>query len=56
MSSRSLALWALAGGAIALLFLTGHGPHVIGFLPFVALLACPLMHMLMHRQGHPREP
>jgi hypothetical protein len=28
-----------------------HRPHVLGILPYVLLLACPLMHVFMHG-GH----
>jgi hypothetical protein len=31
--------------------LTEHTAHVFGVLPFLFLLACPLMHVFMHR-GH----
>jgi len=38
--------------AIAAFFLIAeHKAHVLPFLPFVLLLACPLMHVFMHR-GH----
>ena len=40
--------------AVALFFLwTEHRAHLLGVLPWLLLLACPLMHMLMHRRhGH----
>ena len=39
-------------GAIAAYFLlTEHRAHVFGALPFLLLLACPLMHVVMHG-GH----
>lgn len=31
--------------------ITEHRAHVFGYLPFLLLLACPLLHMFMHR-GH----
>lgn len=31
--------------------LTEHRAHVVPYLPFLLLLACPLMHLFMHR-GH----
>ena len=34
-----------------LLLFTEHRAHVLGILPFLILLACPLMHMFMHH-GH----
>lgn len=38
--------------AIAAFFLiTEHWAHVLGAFPYVLLLLCPLMHLLMHR-GH----
>ena len=38
--------------AIAAIFLISeHRAHVLGALPFVLLLACPLLHMFMHG-GH----
>jgi hypothetical protein len=38
--------------AIALFFLwEGHSAHILGALPYVLLLICPLMHYFMHR-GH----
>jgi hypothetical protein len=38
--------------AVAGFFLwTEHRAHVLGFLPYALLLACPLMHLFMHG-GH----
>ena len=38
--------------AIAVFFLiTEHRAHLFGALPFLLLLACPLMHLFMHH-GH----
>lgn len=38
--------------AIAAFFLiTEHTAHLFGFLPYVLLLLCPLLHLFMHR-GH----
>ena len=38
--------------AIATFFLlTEHQAHVLGLLPYLLLLACPLMHLFMHH-GH----
>lgn len=52
MTLRNIALWALVGAVASLLILTGHGPHVIGYLPFLVLFACPLMHLWMHGRHH----
>jgi len=39
-------------GAVAGYFLvTEHWAHILGILPYVLLLACPLMHLFMHH-GH----
>lgn len=45
--------WAFLGfAAIAAYFLlTEHTAHVFGVLPWLLILACPLMHFFMHR-GH----
>jgi hypothetical protein len=41
--------------AVAAVFLVGeHRAHLLGALPFVLILACPLMHVFMHR-GHGRH-
>ncbi|MBK6862647.1 MAG: DUF2933 domain-containing protein [Ideonella sp.] len=46
------ALGLLVLGAIAAYFLLSeHRAHFFGALPFLLLLACPLMHVFMHR-GH----
>lgn len=37
-------------GATALLFLLiDHWAHLFGVLPYLLLLACPLIHLFMHR-------
>jgi DUF2933 family protein len=45
--SRRSAVLLFVVALIALLFITGE----LRLLPYLLLLACPLMHMLMHR-GH----
>ena len=55
--SRLLSPWlALLGFlAIAAFFvLTEHRAHVFGVVPYLLLLACPLLHFFMHRRhgGH----
>jgi hypothetical protein len=44
----ALLVVALVGG---FLLTTEHRAHVLGFLPYLLLLACPFMHMFMHH-GH----
>ena len=45
-------VWCLFGIAVALL-IVDHWAHVLGVLPYLVLLACPLMHLFMHgKHGH----
>ncbi len=52
-------LWRTRGGIVLLGFLavagfylvTEHSAHVLGALPFLLFLSCPLMHLFMHH-GH----
>ena len=52
-------LWRTRGGIVLLGFLgvagfylvTEHTAHVLGVLPFLLFLSCPLMHLFMHH-GH----
>jgi hypothetical protein len=36
------------------LLFTEHRAHVLGLLPYLFLLACPLMHLFMHH-GHSQD-
>ncbi len=51
--------WVFYGflAATLLLLFTEHRAHVLGILPYVVLLACPLMHLFMHHdhEDHNRE-
>ncbi len=38
-------------GALGYWLFTEHRAHTLAFLPYAFLLACPLMHIFMHR-GH----
>lgn len=43
------------------LLLSEHQAHALGYLPFLLLLACPFLHMFMHRghgghDGHREHP
>lgn len=50
MKRTTLAFCALL--AIAAFYLwTEHRAHVLGALPYLLLLACPIIHLFMHR-GH----
>lgn len=48
--------WIFAGFLLAAGFflLTEHRAHVLGALPYLLLLACPLMHLFGHGHGHGR--
>jgi hypothetical protein len=53
---------AVALGILAFFLISEHTAHVLGALPYLLLLACPLMHLFMHHghghrhgQGHDRE-
>ncbi len=45
-----LIIFAALGIFTFFLFLTGYGASLFYWLPFLLLLACPLMHLLMHRR------
>ena len=47
--SLALLVVALVGG---FLLFTEHRAHVLGALPYLFLLACPLMHLFMHHGHH----
>ena len=53
-SDNRASRWVFWGFAlIAAYFLwTEHRAHVVQFLPFVLLLACPLLHMFHGHGGH----
>jgi hypothetical protein len=36
--------------------LTEHTAHVFGVLPWLLILACPLMHIFMHHGAHGQAP
>ncbi len=37
---------------VAVFLIYEHTAHVLGALPFLLLLACPLMHLFMHHGSH----
>jgi len=46
------AAWCVLGVALTLLLIE-HFTHVLGVLPYLIILACPLMHFFMHgKHGH----
>ena len=54
LNSRRVIILCAAVGIIGAVFLTGHNNHVIALLPYLLLLACPFLHLFMHR-GHGRD-
>ena len=49
------AKWAWIGFAVVAAFFlwTEHRAHLLGVLPYLVILACPLMHFFMHgKHGH----
>lgn len=53
MKIRINIFWLIVPALLGLILLlsTDHRQHVLDFLPFLILLACPLMHLFMHH-GH----
>ena len=37
---------------LGFLIYTGHSAHLLGALPYLLLMACPLMHFFMHGKHH----
>ena len=50
--NNRLARWVIwTAGAVALAYLMiEHRPHLLGWIPYLIILACPLMHLCMHRR------
>jgi hypothetical protein len=46
--------WVLIGFLLIAGFflLTEHRAHLLGILPYLLILACPLMHLFHHGHGH----
>lgn len=53
-SLRSRVTWVCVGFLVIAGFflITEHTAHAFGVLPYVLLLACPLLHMLLHGRHH----
>lgn len=51
--TRRRSRWVFGGfiAVVALLIALEHRAHLLGWLPWVILAACPLMHLFMHG-GH----
>jgi hypothetical protein len=52
--NRRVKLTLFAFAIVAALFVAEHRAHVIAYLPWLLLAACPLMHLFMHH-GHGRH-
>lgn len=50
LNSRRLVMLCAAVAIVGGVLLTGHSNHLIEFLPYLLLLACPFMHFFMHRR------
>ena len=51
MAGRAKIGWIVFAVIAAFYLLSEHRAHLLGALPFLLLLACPLMHLFMHG-GH----
>ena len=49
--SRTGIATIVAVSVLGFLIYQGHGAHLLGYAPFLLILACPLMHIFMHG-GH----
>lgn len=49
--SRTGIATIVALSVLGFLVYTGHSAHLLGLLPYLLILACPLMHIFMHG-GH----
>lgn len=49
--SRTGIATLVAVSILGFLIYEGHGAHLLGYAPFLLILACPLMHIFMHG-GH----
>jgi hypothetical protein len=51
LERRSKIVWIIFAAIAAFYLWTEHRAHLLGVLPLLLLLACPLMHLFMHH-GH----
>ncbi|MFA7282544.1 MAG: DUF2933 domain-containing protein [Sterolibacterium sp.] len=49
---RAKIAWVILAAVAAFLLLSEHRAHFLGALPYLLLLACPLMHIFMHHGHH----
>jgi hypothetical protein len=50
--SRTGVATLIAVAVLGFLIYTDHTAHVLGAIPYLLLLACPLMHIFMHGGHH----
>lgn len=50
--SRAGVVLLLVAGVAGFLLWQEHRAHLLGVLPYLLLLACPLMHVFMHHGHH----
>lgn len=52
--SRSRGKWVLVGFLVVIAFFlwTEHRAHLLGVLPYLLVLVCPLMHLFHHGHHH----
>lgn len=50
--SRTGLVTICALAILGFLVYEGHGAHILGFAPYLLILACPLMHIFMHHGHH----
>ncbi|WP_374662249.1 DUF2933 domain-containing protein [Inhella sp.] len=53
--SRSAIAFLVMGAVAAWYLWAEHRAHLLGALPYLILLVCPLMHVFMHRGHHGRH-
>lgn len=57
MTGRAKATWIVFAVIAAFYLWTEHQAHLFGVLPYLLILACPVMHLFMHHgHGHGRTP
>jgi hypothetical protein len=50
--SRTGMATVIAVAVLGFLVYTDHTAHLLGVVPYLLVLACPLMHIFMHRGHH----
>ncbi len=50
--SKGTVIACVVLAVVGFLILTGHSAHLFGILPYLLILACPLMHIFMHGGHH----